>query len=731
MINRLLSRLGLLLPVIAISVGLSLLLVDPLPLQALRNGLFDQYQRWYPRSYQPAPVRIIDIDEESLKQIGQWPWPRIRLAELVDKLNTAGVAAIGFDIIFAEEDRTSPKAVVDMWSLKGMLRTELEKLPDHDRVFAQSISRAPVVLGFTLEREQTLRTGYEPASSAHPKRPARPFRYINSGEPSTHWLHPFGTAITSLPILESVAQGNGALSFLPDSDGVVRRVPLVLKVSDEPVPTLSAELLRIGQGVKNYILRTAEKRGSGLTEIRIGEFKIPTTAHGEMWVHYSKAVPGRYIPAWKVLTGQVSKELLDSHLVLVGTSAQGLMDLRHSPLGLVIPGVEAHAQALEQIVSGQFLLRPSWATAAEAIAIITGVMLVGFLALRTRALVAAMASTLFLVSMIFGGWHAFRDHGLLLNTITPTLIIATTFVLGSLIHHFLSEQKQRWIKEAFSRYVSPNRVSHLVANPNAMKLGGHRQECSFIFTDLAGFTSLMESIDPAEAVALLNDYLDEMIGIAFRHEGTLDRIVGDAVAIMFSAPVPQPDHRARALACAMEMDNFAERYAEKLQAKGIGFGKTRIGIHSGEVIVGNFGGSTMFDYRALGDPVNTASRLENVNKHLGTTICISEATLSGCPTNTISRPIGKLILKGKTCALQVYEPVSADRAVLYAPLDEYRGAYSLMAHDKGELKTGEFSAALPIFSDLSRKFPNDPLVTLHLKRLREGNHGDLILMADK
>ena len=316
MINRLRSRPGLFLTVIAIACGLSLLRADPLPLQTLRNGLFDQYQRWYPRSYQPASVRIIDIDEESLKQIGQWPWPRTRLAELVDKLNAAGVSAIGFDIIFAEEDRTSPKAVVDMWSLKGMLRTELQKLPDHDWVFAQSISQAPVVLGFTLEREQTLRTGHEVTPSAHPKRPARPFRYVNSGEPSTRWLHPFSTAITSLPIFESVAQGNGALSFLPDSDGVVRRVPLVLKVFDEPVPTLSAELLRVGQGVRNYTLRTADKNASGLTEICIGELKIPTTAHGEMWVHYSKSVPDRYIPAWKVLAGQVPKELLDNQEAL-------------------------------------------------------------------------------------------------------------------------------------------------------------------------------------------------------------------------------------------------------------------------------------------------------------------------------------------------------------------------------------------------------------------------------
>ena len=450
-----------------------------------------------------------------------------------------------------------------------------------------------------------------------------------------------------------------------------------------------------------------------------------------MWVHYTAPVAERYIPAWKVFAGEVPGELLEGHLVLVGASAQGLMDLRFSPLGRIMPGVEAHAQALEQILSEHYLLRPGWATAAEAVVIVIGGLLIGFLALRTEALGAAIVSAVLLAGVLGGGWYAFREYGLLLNTVTPGLVLSATFVLASLLHHFMSEREQRWIKDAFSRYVSPNRVTHLVEHPDDMELGGRRQDCSFIFTDLAGFTTLMESIDPGEAVALLNAYLDEMIGIAFRHEGTLDRIVGDAVAIMFSAPVPQADHRARALACALDMDAFASRYAADLQAKGIRFGKTRIGIHSGEVIVGNFGGSTMFDYRALGDPVNTASRLESVNKHLGTNICLSEATLAGCPADSVVRPVGKLVLKGKSQALQVYEPVTPERAAHYAPLAEYRAAYELMAQESTEGDTETPSPALAVFSALAEQFPDDPLPKLHRDRLLAGSHGDLIVMSEK
>ena len=220
-----------------------------------------------------------------------------------------------------------------------------------------------------------------------------------------------------------------------------------------------------------------------------------------------------------------------------------------------------------------------------------------------------------------------------------------------------------------------------------------------------------------------------MIAIAFRHEGTLDRIVGDAVAIMFSAPVPQADHQARALACGVEMHAFAEQYAHELQARGIEFGRTRIGIHSGEVIVGNVGGSTIFDYRALGDAVNTASRLEGANKHLGTTICLSAATLAGCAPGTVTRPIGRLLLKGKQEALMVYEPLSPDHPETYAPNAEYCNAYALITGHGDEPNTK--ASALDAFRNLAEHFPDDPLVALHLGRLENNSCNDLIVLHEK
>ena len=276
----------------------------------------------------------------------------------------------------------------------------------------------------------------------------------------------------------------------------------------------------------------------------------------------------------------------------------------------------------------------------------------------------------------------------------------------------------------FFPHISPNRVDYLIRNPDQLELGGRRRECSFVFTDLAGFTSLMERMDPADAVSVLNAYLDTMVTIAFRRGGTLDRIVGDSVAIMFSAPVVQPDHRARALACALEMHAFAARYAAESRAKGIALGQTRIGVHTGEVIVGNFGGKTLFDYRALGDAVNTASRLEGANKYLGTLICVSEETLSGCP-DAVVRPIASLVLKGKTQTLNVYEPIAAQEANGRKPERD-------TAYEKAfELLKRRDPLALEAFERLAEERPTDALVRLHRDRLRSGQKGDTIILEEK
>jgi adenylate cyclase len=660
-------------------------------------------------------VRVVDIDEAALKAYGQWPWPRSRVAELVERLHASGAATIAFDVLLVEPDGTAPAAMAQRWQAP-QLASVLSQLPDPDLALANSMARRPVVLGSNLLRVAT------PGGS--PDAPQMPYRVISTGAgKAIDWLARFDGAVWPLPVLLASASGVGALNTAPDNDGVLRRVPLLLRQGAQTVPSLSAEALRVAQGASNYAVRS---QVDGVQDVRIGSVTVPTNAQGEMWLHYTADQPERFISAQKVLNGTAAVQQLQGHIVLVGSSAAGLMDLRTNPMGNAMPGVLAHALALEQMVSGYSLQRPAWAPALEALVLTLGTLVVGSVALAAPARWAALVMAVALASVGAGSWLAFIKGQLLLDAVNPALAMALAFGLASGYHLWVTERQQRWLRTAFSRYVSPNRVAHLVAHPEQLHLGGQRQVCSFVFTDLVGFTPMMESRDPAQVVSLLNDYLEAMLVIVFKYEGTLDRFVGDAMVVLFSAPVQQADHRQRALDCALEMDAFATAYAVRMQATGLAWGLTRIGVHTGEVIVGNFGGKALFDYRALGDPINTAARLETVNKHLGTRVCVSQAILDGCVGFDV-RAVGRLLLKGKSQPLQVFTPNATLEGPACASPEEYAAALRLLKPGPAQ----DAPAARVQFEALALRYPHDPLLALHLKRLREGATDDLIVMADK
>lgn len=697
---------------------------DPGLLRGLRHAVFDQAQRWSPRVYEEAPVVIVDIDEESLRRVGQWPWPRTRVADLVSRLQQAGAASVGLDVVFAEADRTSPRELLKSTRLPHGAAAALAALPDHDDVLADVLRTGPVALGFALNGADAAAGPSPPGRGDSADDAATPCQspagFVTLGGAADAQLRRFAGCVQSIPVLTDAAQGHGALSFIPDEDGVLRRLPLLFDLQGRLVPSLAAETLRLAVGASRYTVQAADDDG-GIIGLVVGKLRVPTTSDAAMWVHYAPPRSERYVPAWQVLAGAVPEERLKDRMVLVGTSAQGLLDLRFSPLGGIIPGVEVHAQALEQIATGHWLQRPGWAPAMELMTLAAGGLFVAVAAMRCGALVSAGAFSALGVLLLGGAWLVFRQQGLLLDPMLPTLGMLAVFLPTTVVRHVMSERRQRWVRHAFARYVSPNLVDYLIEQPQALELGGRRQRCSFVFTDLAGFTSVMERMDPAQAVTVLNQYLDGMIAIAFAHEGTLDRIVGDAVAIVFSAPVQQADHERRAVNCALAMHRFAQDYLAARRAEGVEFCETRIGVHTGEVIVGNFGGSTIFDYRALGDPVNTASRLEGANKYLGTHVCLSQATLDGCP-NLPVRPVGRLRVAGRREPIMVYEPLAASDGQAVQQ-EAYAQAYAAM--------TAGSSAAAERFQRLQEDSPGDRLVQLHIARLKSGSMDNVIELSGK
>lgn len=673
---------------------------------ALRNAAFDALQRWQPRVYQPVPVRIIDIDEASLAKFGQWPWPRTKLAQLVEALRHDGAAAIAFDIVFAEADRTSPARVVEQWLEGTKFRDLAKSLPDHDQVFADAIGGGRVVTGFILTDE--------PSATAPPVKAAIAF---GPADPKP-FLPTFHGAIGNLPEIQAKAAGEGALSFIADGDGVIRNVSLVFRYGNTLYPSLAAEALRVAAGSTATIIKTSP---AGVEAIRVGRSNVTTDAKARVWLHFAPPDPARYIPAWQVLDGSVPKDKIAGAILFIGTSAKGLQDLRFSPLGQIIPGVEIHAQLVEQVLTNSYLVRPDWARGTELLLLLLGGAMLLLLIPRLGAIWAAVAGLAMVAAACLAALYAFSAANLLFEPLYPSVALVAIYFTASVSRYRRTEREHRWIRQAFSSYVSRNLVEHLIKHPEQLRLGGERRECTFVLTDLAGFTGLVERSDPTAIIGLLNEYLEQMMAIAFRHDGTLDKIVGDAVAIMFSAPVTQPDHAARGIACAMAMDDFARGFRQAKIAAGIPLGATRIGVNSGSVIVGNVGGSTVFDYRPLGDAINTASRLESVNRHLGTRVCASGATVAACP-DFHGRPVGNLRLKGKQDAIPVYEPLTAAEQQSPA-VQTYLAAYRLLAAND--------PAAAAAFAAAADRFPDDPLIRFHARRLAAGETGVDVVMDEK
>jgi adenylate cyclase len=689
------------LPALLIAAGVTAAVRPPALALRLRHAVFDGWQRWQPRSFQGAGVRVIDIDEASLERLGQWPWSRSRLAELLERAHALGARALALDIAQAEPDRTAPRRLAEQWGASGQLAAGLRALPDPDARLAVALERLPVVTGFILTA----------APGGRVPRAAAGFA-IAGDEPAA--LPSFAGAVSALPELERAARGNGALNFTPDADGVVRRLPLVLRLGDALLPSLAAEALRVAEGARGYALRSA---GGNVVSVRVGHRELATDPEGQVWLHYTPSQRARFVPAWQVLEGELPDGALAGAIAFVGSSAAGHRDLRFTPLGESVAGAEIHAQLLEQVLEDRLLRRPDWAAGLELLAALAGGAALLAAALWLGPLGAGLAALGVLSGLVLGSWLGFSLARLLLDPGIPALTSAAAFLACFVPRQLQRERERRWIRRAFQSYISPNLVAHLLAHPEALRLGGERRECSFVMTDLEDFTPLVERSAPEELVALLNEYLEGVVGIALRHEGTLDRVVGDAVAVLFSAPVEQPDHAQRALACALEIDRFSRGLRAARRGQGMALGRTRIGVHSGVVTVGNVGGQGLLDYRALGDPINTAARLEAVNRLLGTHVCVSGEVVARCP-GFLGRPVGRLVLKGRRQPIEAFEPL--DPAESDAPAAKaWREAWRLLE--------AEDAAALEALAAL----PGDPVAAFHAARLRRGEKGAQVVLDEK
>ena len=614
-----------------LSASVALRVADPEPVARLRLSIFDSYIRSSPRVADTSfPVKIVAIDEASLDRFGQWPWPRTKLAELITKLPAAGAATITLALMLIEPDRLSPSELVRSLSDQDAIQpliAAVAKLPSNDQRMADALKGAPAILGVVGDSSGTQGLPLPRASIAF------------AGDDPTASVSTFTGGVANLPLLSSAATGIGAANWVPSQDQILRRVPLVVAIAGKLYPSLALEALRVGAAQSTVFVKSSGGSGitafgqqTGIESLRVGDKILPSDARGELWLKYAVRDLRRTISASRILDGNFETGDVQHRHVFIGATAVGLHDQRATPLDPAVPGVEIHAQALEQMLAGDHLTRPSYATGLEIAFLVAAGMLVAWLVARSGAIVAAIIAGAAVVSISTVSWFAFKRAGVLVDPVYPTLSVAALYVGTSLTSYVRSEVERARIRTAFAHYLAPPLVAELANNPHRLKLGGERREVTLLFMDVRGFSTISEKLDAEALVRLINRLFTPLTEAILRHRGTIDKFMGDAVMAFWNAPLLDPDHAKNACRAALAMLDELSRLNRAIAIEAEERGQTAepirigIGINTGHCVVGNVGSPQRFDYSVLGDPVNVAARFESSTKTFGADIIIGERT---------------------------------------------------------------------------------------------------------
>ncbi|MDP2646957.1 MAG: CHASE2 domain-containing protein [Desulfobacterales bacterium] len=618
----------------------------------------------------PGPeVVLAVVDEKSIAVEGNWVWPRKKFAHLINRLSDAGAKVIGFDVGFLEPDNKRlihaldqiKTSLADFKIQNSEFQNYLEKITlesDNDRLLAEAIkkSKAKVVLGYFFQMddreiehitEKDIQTHAENVQGAK-------YAFVQYASEGARNL-PFLAGKVPQSNIREIATAAGDAGFFnmfTETDGVVRWLPAVLKFRDNLYAPLS---LKVMSAFWNQPL-SVKIADYGVEKVRIGRVQIPTDEIGRIMINYrgkQKIFP--HISITDILQGKVSDEILKNKIVFVGATATGIYDLRNTPFESVYPGLEIHANIVDSIFSKDFLQKPGWVALFDMMAIVLCGLLLGFLLPRGGVILGTGTGFTAFVLYIVLCQYLFSSYGWILNLVYPLIVILMAYT-GITAYRYFSESRQKaFIRSAFSTYLAPSVVKQLIESPEKLVLGGENREITAFFSDLEGFTSISEKLTAPALVELLNEYLTEMTEIILDLEGTVDKFEGDAIIALFGAPNDLENHAERACIACVEMQNILARRRVELKAAGKPELKMRIGLCTGSAVVGNMGSKNRMDYTMMGDTVNTAARLEGVNKVYGIYTLISETTYKACGDRIMTRQIDSINVVGKKEAVNIYE----------------------------------------------------------------------------
>lgn len=672
-----------------------------------------------------TPVVIVAIDAKSVEALGRWPWPRSVIAELIDRLSEGGVAAIGLDINFAEPE-LNPAG-----ELLGQARRALAERPQQHRAVLDNLDHAlkradrDALLEESLQRSGRVVMGYffrTAVDEAEPTDAGRkilaPAR-IRVKRLPREGLTPIlecAAVETNLARFHASAYGAGFLNAHFDLDGVVRHAPLVMRCGDDLYPSLPLALVEAAVGKRSMVVGDP----LGVQDVILAGSAFPTDEGGRILVNYrGPAKTFLHLPAIDVLRGEIPGEVLAGRIALVGATEIGIGDIRNTPFGRVFPGVEIHANVIDNLLSGEVLRKDSDLELIE-IGLILGlglIMSLGVPLLGSASRGALLAVTVFGL-LVAGTVLAFNRDGLWINLAYPGLTVLLVYIVVAVAQSVTVERSRRQIRRAFTTYVPPEVVSEMIQSPESFKLGGELRNISILFSDIRSFTSLSQDIGPENTALLMNTYLTEMTTLIFESRGTLDKYIGDSVVAFWGAPLDVEAHPQRVAEVAVAMQqNVAELRRERTDVPGIDRLQVGIGIHTAEVVVGNLGSELRFDYTMVGDGVNLCSRLEGLTKYYGVGIIASAEVALTLPADISVRKLDTVQVVGKNEPTQIFE-IRRPRAGLRddtAVLEAYAAA--LEAFHRGDWRRAE-ELATQAQTAMTSEEPDGPTAFL-LERVRD------------
>ncbi|MCT7646189.1 CHASE2 domain-containing protein [Aliarcobacter butzleri] len=646
-------------------------------------------------------VVIVDIDETSIKSLGQWPWSRDKLAKILENLTLANVGIVGLDIVFAEEDRTSPHKILQD------LKIYKKDVPNYDLEFANVVENSPVILGYQFDLVKK--------DNVNAKVPQIPAIFIEKDKPQdkSYLIEAYNT-ILNIPQIQDKAYSSGFFNNIPDDTGIIRSVPLIISYDDTIYPSLALEVIRVINDTQKAVVQYDE---NGISNIVLDDISIPTDRYGRMLINFRGPERSfKYISAIDIYNNSFDKSEIDGKIVLIGTSAAGLFDLRATPFDSIFPGVEVHANIIDNILMQDFIYKASWLDGANILIIFVLSIIVVMLTTYTTFWANPIIFLSFSISYLFLVYNLLFDYGIVLNILFPIATVLIASIMTTLFDYFYNIKKEEAIKAKFASKVSKNVMDDILKNIDKNEFSAKSKEVTIFFSDIRGFTNISEKLDAKELISFLNRYMQPMSEIIIKYQGTIDKFIGDAIMAYWNAPIDIKNHCDLALKASLEQLEVLEKLNVELQKENLPKIDIGIGLNTGTVIVGEMGSSLRSDYTVIGDTINLGSRVESLCKYYDSKLNISNFTKDKLQEEYIFRFLDLVKVKGKNEPVEIWQVLGSGEAKesLKEELDLYHKAIEFY-------KNSDFVNALEIFESLenNENKTNKNIYKIYITRCKE------------